>query len=177
MRKTLELAPPDTERLARLCGAQDGHLRVIEESLGVRVHNRGHHFQVSGPEADAAAAAADVAEGKSAVLKSKAPSLQCFRWEQSALSGTLYPRCVEKYPNGCVFPESAFFSRNGRAHIKRNKNKIARPSSCTIFSEKYSITIFFWKKNFQWQRLTWIMLMGYRLCGFSIRDYIKNTYK
>ncbi|ROO37618.1 PhoH family protein [Salinisphaera orenii] len=56
VRKTLELAPPDTERLARLCGAQDGHLRVIEESLGVRVHNRGHHFQVSGPEADAAAA-------------------------------------------------------------------------------------------------------------------------
>ena len=64
--------------------------------------------------AAAAAAAADVAEGKSAVLKSKAPSLQCSRWAQSALSSTLYPRCVEKYPNGCVSQTCLRFSRNGR---------------------------------------------------------------
>ena len=59
--------------------------------------------------AGAAAAAADVAEGKSAVLKSKVPSLQCFQWAQSALSSKLYHRCVEKYPSGCVFPETAAF--------------------------------------------------------------------
>ncbi|ROO27276.1 ATP-binding protein [Salinisphaera orenii MK-B5] len=56
VRKTIELAPADVNRLAQLCGPQDGHLRLLEDSLGVRVHNRGHHFQVAGPEQAATAA-------------------------------------------------------------------------------------------------------------------------
>ena len=59
--------------------------------------------------AEAGAAGAAAGAGKSAVLKSKAPSLQCFQWAQSALSSTLYPGCVEKYPSGFVFPETAAF--------------------------------------------------------------------
>ncbi|MFC3102493.1 PhoH family protein [Salinisphaera aquimarina] len=47
------------ERLAHLCGAQDGHLRLIETTLDVDVHNRGHRFQVEGTE-QAASAAIDV---------------------------------------------------------------------------------------------------------------------
>ena len=48
IRKSLELTPPDTTRLAHLCGPQDEHLRLIERTLGVQVHNRGHQFQVEG---------------------------------------------------------------------------------------------------------------------------------
>tara|TARA_B100002049_G_C16076446_1_gene375205 strand:- start:1280 stop:2260 length:981 start_codon:yes stop_codon:yes gene_type:complete len=56
IRKTLELTPPDTDRLAHLCGPQDEHLRLIESTLDVHVHNRGHLFQVEGGEAAAEAA-------------------------------------------------------------------------------------------------------------------------
>ncbi|WP_247739908.1 PhoH family protein [Endozoicomonas sp. G2_2] len=56
IRKTLELTPPDTDRLAHLCGPQDEHLRLIERTLDVHVHNRGHLFQVEGGEAAAEAA-------------------------------------------------------------------------------------------------------------------------
>ncbi|MES1926197.1 PhoH family protein [Salinisphaera sp. T31B1] len=59
VRKTLELEPPDMTRLAHLCGPQDGHLRLIEKTLDVGVHNRGHLFQVEG-SAPAASAAIDV---------------------------------------------------------------------------------------------------------------------
>ena len=55
-RKTIELTPADSERLAHLCGPQDGHLRLIEDTLGVRVHNRGHWFQVEGGEQASVAA-------------------------------------------------------------------------------------------------------------------------
>ncbi|RJS92266.1 PhoH family protein [Salinisphaera sp. Q1T1-3] len=43
-------------RLAHLCGPQDGHLRLIENTLDVAVHNRGHLFQVEGAEPAAEAA-------------------------------------------------------------------------------------------------------------------------
>ncbi|WP_423824186.1 PhoH family protein [Salinisphaera sp. SPP-AMP-43] len=43
-------------RLAHLCGPQDAHLRLIESTLDVAVHNRGHLFQVEGGEAAANAA-------------------------------------------------------------------------------------------------------------------------
>jgi len=56
IRKTLELTPPDITRLAHLCGPQDEHLRLIERTLDVQVHNRGHLFQVEGTPPAAAAA-------------------------------------------------------------------------------------------------------------------------
>lgn len=40
-------------RLAHLCGPQDANLRLIETTLDVGVHNRGHLFQVEGDEAAA----------------------------------------------------------------------------------------------------------------------------
>lgn len=46
------------ERLALLCGPQDEHLRIMEKALDVAVHNRGHHFQVTG-EANVVEAALD----------------------------------------------------------------------------------------------------------------------
>ena len=58
LKKTIELEPPDITRLSSLCGPQDGHLRLIEATLGVAVHNRGHLFQVEGAE-NAAEAAID----------------------------------------------------------------------------------------------------------------------
>ncbi|AWN16585.1 Phosphate starvation-inducible protein PhoH, predicted ATPase [Salinisphaera sp. LB1] len=56
VRKTLELEPLDMERLAHLCGPQDEHLRLIEKTLNVAVHNRGHLFQVDGANGAAEAA-------------------------------------------------------------------------------------------------------------------------
>jgi phosphate starvation-inducible PhoH-like protein len=43
------LEPADTRRLARLCGQYDEHLHQIEHRLGVRIGNRGNHFNVEGP--------------------------------------------------------------------------------------------------------------------------------
>ena len=62
MRQSLQLSPPDPERLAWLCGPQDQHLRMLEETLQVEVHNRGHQFQVLGSEQAARAAAASIRE-------------------------------------------------------------------------------------------------------------------
>jgi len=44
------------ERLAAVCGPLDGHLRQVEESMGVEVHRRGARFSVSGERAEAGVA-------------------------------------------------------------------------------------------------------------------------
>ena len=45
------LEPEDTHRLAALCGPFDQNLKHLERRLGVRIHNRGSQFRISGPEA------------------------------------------------------------------------------------------------------------------------------
>jgi phosphate starvation-inducible protein PhoH and related proteins len=57
----LVLASDDHRRLANLCGQFDEHLRQIEDRLGIRVRNRGHHFELSGP-AEAVRIGRDVIE-------------------------------------------------------------------------------------------------------------------
>ena len=42
------LEPNDVQRLAALCGREDGHLRLIESRLPVLIRNRGNHFEVEG---------------------------------------------------------------------------------------------------------------------------------
>lgn len=56
VRQSLELSPHDTNRLAWLCGPNDEHLRLLEQTLHVEVHNRGHRFQILGNADDAQAA-------------------------------------------------------------------------------------------------------------------------
>ena len=50
------LEPNDTRHLAMLCGQLDGHLRQIEQRLGIRIHVRGNQFHLSGarPKVEAA---------------------------------------------------------------------------------------------------------------------------
>ena len=50
-RREFELGPSDNARLANLCGPLDENLRLLETSLGVRVHRRGDTFRVSGAQA------------------------------------------------------------------------------------------------------------------------------
>lgn len=53
---SFDLTPADNQRLAALCGQFDENLRKIEQQLDVEIHNRGHHFQISGrPQVVAAA--------------------------------------------------------------------------------------------------------------------------
>jgi phosphate starvation-inducible PhoH-like protein len=47
-RKTLELEPADTVRLANLCGQFDQHLKQIEARLGVEIFCRGNVFSFEG---------------------------------------------------------------------------------------------------------------------------------
>ena len=54
----LLLEPADNERLARLCGQLDEHLRQIERRLGVEINNRGHQFRVVGEPRTVAVAVA-----------------------------------------------------------------------------------------------------------------------
>jgi len=47
-RLEFRLEPSDNERLARLCGQFDEHLKLIENRLGVKVSNRGDLFSIDG---------------------------------------------------------------------------------------------------------------------------------
>jgi phosphate starvation-inducible PhoH-like protein len=44
------LEPADNQRLAKLCGQFDQHLRQIEQRLGVEINNRGNMFRVIGDD-------------------------------------------------------------------------------------------------------------------------------
>jgi phosphate starvation-inducible PhoH-like protein len=46
-------SPADNERIAHLCGPMDGHIRLIETALQVKVSHRFEHFRVEGPKAKA----------------------------------------------------------------------------------------------------------------------------
>ncbi len=46
--KQFTLEPNDAQRLANLCGELDRNLRQIESRLGVRIINRGNHFELTG---------------------------------------------------------------------------------------------------------------------------------
>ncbi|MEK6748199.1 MAG: PhoH family protein [Pseudomonadota bacterium] len=49
----LRLDPADNTRLAQLCGQFDEHLRLIERTLNVQLHRRGHVFHILGERAAA----------------------------------------------------------------------------------------------------------------------------
>jgi phosphate starvation-inducible PhoH-like protein len=53
----LQLDPVDNQRLAKLCGALDSHLRQIESALEVTISRRGARFTVRGEQAGRAAQA------------------------------------------------------------------------------------------------------------------------
>jgi len=44
----LLLEPADNDRLAKLCGQLNEHLRLIEHHLDVEINNRGNHFRIIG---------------------------------------------------------------------------------------------------------------------------------
>jgi phosphate starvation-inducible PhoH-like protein len=44
----LQLLPEDNERLGNLCGPLEGHLRLIEQRLGIEINNRGNRFHLVG---------------------------------------------------------------------------------------------------------------------------------
>ena len=55
--REVHLEPLDNQRLARLCGALDLHLRQIESALDVSIARRGPRFTVRGEQAERAAQA------------------------------------------------------------------------------------------------------------------------
>jgi phosphate starvation-inducible PhoH-like protein len=48
--ESLTLAPEDNNRLFKLCGKLNEHLKLIEKRLGVMIKQRGHTFSVSGDQ-------------------------------------------------------------------------------------------------------------------------------
>ena len=62
------LDPNDARHLAVLCGQLDGHLRQIEDRLGVGISNRSNHFTVSGSR--------EAAEATVALLRSLYDDIQ-----------------------------------------------------------------------------------------------------
>ena len=46
-------SPPDNQRIAHVCGPMDGHLRTIEDALGVKIAHRFEQFRVEGPKSQA----------------------------------------------------------------------------------------------------------------------------
>ena len=54
--QSITLEPNDARHLATLCGQLDGHLRQIEQRLGVRIGARGNQFALNGPAVNVATA-------------------------------------------------------------------------------------------------------------------------
>lgn len=54
--QTLQLSPEHSDRLLRLCGVQNRHLRQIEQRLGIEINQRGFHFQLIGTASSVKAA-------------------------------------------------------------------------------------------------------------------------
>ncbi len=52
------LEPNDARHLAALCGQLDGHLRLLEDRLGITIRNRSNHFTLDGPAEPVAVAQA-----------------------------------------------------------------------------------------------------------------------
>lgn len=71
---TFQLIPEDNHRLANLCGPLDQHLRQIEQKLNVCISNRGHDFQINGPN-NAVEIAAKVLHHLYAETGTKKPTL------------------------------------------------------------------------------------------------------
>ncbi len=65
----LVLEPDDAKRLASLCGPFDENLRLVEETFGVHLSNRGGHFRIRGNASQAAAAAAGLRDLYAATAK------------------------------------------------------------------------------------------------------------
>lgn len=57
-RLEFRVSPADNQRLARLCGQFDEHLKQIEKRLGVRISNRGDLFSIEGDDSPANSAKA-----------------------------------------------------------------------------------------------------------------------
>ncbi len=49
----IELAPNDSRRLLNLCGQFDGHIKQIEQNLGIKIHSRGNLFSLHGDPSQA----------------------------------------------------------------------------------------------------------------------------
>ena len=56
IQKSLTLEPNDARHLAELCGHLDGHLRQVEQRLGVKISARGNQLHLSGPAVNVATA-------------------------------------------------------------------------------------------------------------------------
>ncbi len=65
----LVLEPDDAERLASLCGPFDENLRLVEETFGVHLSNRGGRFRIRGNASQTAEAAAGLRELYAATAK------------------------------------------------------------------------------------------------------------
>ncbi len=48
--RQFDLEPLDAHRFALLCGQFNEHLKQIEQRLGIRINNRGNHFELAGDE-------------------------------------------------------------------------------------------------------------------------------
>lgn len=95
-RKTIELTPTDMDRLALLCGPGDEHLRLLETTLAVEVHNRGHRFQVDGPAQGVEAAIDTLNELYAATAGHPVTTDQVHVAARSALQERRQPAEVDK---------------------------------------------------------------------------------
>ncbi len=58
--QNLQLPPMEMESMLEICGQADGHLKQIEQQLGVSINHRGNDFQIVGAQEAAVSAAEEV---------------------------------------------------------------------------------------------------------------------
>lgn len=86
--------------LGRLSGPLDANLRLIENRLGVHIHNRGLQFNVTGPEVAVGAAAAlirelaEMAETAPVSLEQVHTALQAAHIADLSIGGEAEPEAV-----------------------------------------------------------------------------------
>ena len=111
---TLSLEPNDARHLAMLCGQLDGHLRQIEQRLGIHITNRGNQFQLTGP-------AVNVAAGKDLLIHLYAEVCQGFGLSPESLHLQLQQSGLEQLAEvsqGDAPVEAIQVIRTKRASVK-----------------------------------------------------------
>jgi phosphate starvation-inducible PhoH-like protein len=112
----LLLEPADNERLAKLCGPLDRHLRQIEDRLGVEISNRSNQFRVTG-EPGPVGTATTVLEALYRATRDEdlAPSrVHLFLQEANAATAVVDPQSAEPLESVAIRTRRGVIRPRGR---------------------------------------------------------------
>ena len=124
--------PPDNERLARLCGQFDEHLKQIEKRLNVSISNRGDQFSVEGDSTSADSARAlidhlyDMTENESLAPEILVPTPVSCKGAKKLVKNAGYKKVKKIECDGTIY---TFKAKKNGAKLVVTVNKYSKTIS------------------------------------------------